>query len=479
MPNDEYKVEFTGDASDLSQAAEQAGRGMDSMDRKTDRARQTTKQHRAAMQGLGEEIKSQALQYASFAAVIGTVTAAIRANTEEVKRNAEAANQQKKAQLDLQFLRQGYSAADLQVVEDAASIIGGPNAQVEAAGAFAQLRSQTSHLTDDQQVEFFRQMAETTLTTSAPIQDLVPLFARGSLYVSDPNRLQNIMRKTQELSPEASPRALAQLLPRVLPLAGEDTGLAPEQIAGLLVTSMNLSGTPEMGATGLRNILSIISGGAQGAGADVLARAGADRGDAMQRLAALAGEDLSVERRTQLFGRENLVVASGLLNNLDLARRNVAEVVGVGRSGRDLTAEAIDEIYGQDRQQALRLATAQAQARVERQKGADVRAQEAALGRLFFEERMRAKGTSAFRREANLTGYDIATGMGLSPENATWVAGMFFGLPREMAELYTQGGPDAISRGLQAGPQTNVNIIGQQVNSGSDPVTDDYGRTQR
>lgn len=455
MADEEIRYRIIADTADAVRNVDDVADAERRMNTETERGRKGAGDLSEVFRGLQSELRNLVLGAAS----IHAVTEAFRMQTEELRKNAEMANRVKEAQLDLMFLSQDLNLEELAMVNRAAGVVGGEDAQVEVAGAFAQFKSQTAHLSSTQRNAYFQQLIESSLTTSAAPSSLVELYSRGSLYVSDPNRLQNIIRQTQILSPEASPQALAQLLPRVLPLAGQDTGLAPEQIAGLLVTAMSQSGSPEMGATGLRNILTIISGGVQGEGANILAATGANQGNALQRLEALAAANLSIEQRTQLFGRENVTLATSMMGNLGLARSNINQIVGATSGGADLTAEAIANMYGGDAQTRTMLQQRQAEAELAAARAADADAQFSQMIRQRYEADLVRQGVSPIGRKARLIWFDLHAAHG----NVT---------PERVAN-------DPALRGYLDGPVTDVTIINQQINNGDEPAARKDGRNQQ
>ena len=131
---------------------------------------------------------------------------ALRTSQQAMQENARVANELKEAQRNLQFLSQGFGPEELKATANAARLKGGQDAVLDAQTAFADMKSQTASMSDADRIALFNQLVQTSLTTDAPMSELVSLFAKGSQYVADPERLQSIIRKTQELSPAASPK---------------------------------------------------------------------------------------------------------------------------------------------------------------------------------------------------------------------------------------------------------------------------------
>ena len=389
----------------------------------------------------------------------------LRLNTEELERNAAAANELKKAQVDLQFLSQGYRYDELAAVEAASNL--GTGTQAELAGVFANLKSKTAALDDQSRIALFEQLVETSLSTSASPSDLVGLFARGSQFVNDPERLQNMIREAQRLSPAASPTALEATLPSSLAV-GNTVGLTAEQTTGLLVAA--ITANEESGANSLRNIMTILAGGTTPDGLDILKNAGASPGSGIvNQLDALRNANLGVEQITTLFGRENYSTISAILQ-LNQYGSNIESLYQATQGGRDLSQEAIQNIYSSDRQQALRLQNEQIKNQIQNLQARDVGAQEYELiGNLLELQRLEEGGSS-------LRG---AIDQGLYRA----LAGTEFLDPESAAALIRQSsiGPNRasgfIDQAIQAGPQTSVTIIGQQFNNAEDPGLVDSGRT--
>lgn len=388
--------------------------------------------------------------------LVGTagLVAAFRAQNEQLQENARLSNEVARSQLDLLFLNQGFKPGDIAVVDDVANMTGQSRASV--GQAFGQFKSKTSNLNDDQRLGFFRELAQTALTTEAPIGQLVPLFAQGSLYVNDPNRLQNIVRKTQELSPEASPQALAKLLPEVLPFAG-GLNLKPEEIAGLAVTAMTVSGSPDKGITALRNILLTLGGGGTDEQKALMEELGAPTSmGTFKQLAVLSGAQktggLGIEKMTGLVGKENAQVFLSMLQNPDLLRNNVSAIVAAGQGSKDLTEEAIVNIIGGSEQQKLRLQTEQATARIEGLKSKDVGAQKTMLARKLMEEEMIRRGYSPSARTVKLTAFDVAVFGGASAERAV-----------ELSEGFGDDLSDVVSNRIGQGPMLDAQMIGDNI----------------
>ncbi len=435
----------------------------------------------------------------------------IRATNEELKAQADLTNEQALALRDLQFLRAGFSAADLSIVDRGAVLTGEGRSAI--GGAFAELRSKTASLTDAQQVALFEELLETSLTTQNPASTLVPLFAKGSQFVADPNRLQSMLRKMQELSPAASPGVLASKFPQVLN-PGVDAGLTPEETGGLLVEALTVS--EENGATSLRNILTILAAPDTDARRQILSDRGAGPSiGVLEQLRVLQRGGMSLDDQVALVGRENLSVFGGLLrrNEFDSV---IGQINQASLGGTDITEDAIKNIFNEDERLRKAVQTRQVEQQTEGLRSNSRRAQDFALARSIVErELFKAFDQGALTKadvDAKLEMFDSAVAQGMSMEealNAVVLGRSFTNAARDLAPMATIGVPvigpfllghalffeddtqdpgfgpadlpDIVTEELEAGPRRslsqvrgvqNVTIVnvGNQFNNG-DPTT--------
>lgn len=412
------QIKRTGDAAEQSgerskKAGDQTRQAGDEIRKSGDAAEDASRKH-DKLGTTWSNLSNDVL--VAGAAAVGALTAALRLNTQELERNAEAANRVKEVQIDLQFLSQGYRPDELAAVRAAAEKKGGPNALSDMATTFAELKSKTAAMGDRERVALFEQLVETSMTTSAPASSLVGLFAKGSQYVADPDRLQDIIRQTQILSPASSPKVLEKELPRAL-ATGAEVGLTAEETSGLLVSAMNID--EESGGTSLRNIMTILAGGTTPEGMKILEAAGAkpEQG-VLNQLDALRNAQLNPAQMTTLVGRENFVTFAGMLRQGQY-RDNIGSIYTTTQGTGDPTAEALQNILSGDRQQALRALTDQATTRIEGIRADDREAQEAMYVRKRLEEEMLKDDRAPYYINYKLWGYDQAVGVGMSPVAAT------------------------------------------------------------
>src|SRR3990172_2182488 len=286
-------------------------------------------------------IRGQLLGLVAPFAGIGALTTVLRLNSEAMAENVRLSRELAQAQRDLLFLSTAGSAAELAAVQRSAEIVGGEGARVELTGAFAQFKSQTANLSEQQRLGLWQQMIETSLTTATRPTELVELFTRGRNFVQDPQQLQNIIAQTIIESPESNPAVMARLLPRVLPI-GAAVGLQPAETAGLLAFAAGQAGSADEGATGLRNIIAALQGRGTPESQKILA--GLDLPQGMNffgQIAALtaaqAAGRLSLGELEAIGGRENLALFSSLLAKPQEMRQTVGRLVAAAGGEQDIT----------------------------------------------------------------------------------------------------------------------------------------------
>lgn len=465
---DELKLRMTVEGSPESirkiEAVAKAEKGLKTTTKAVgDEQEKTKKKTGLLMRGL-EGLRNSLLGVAG--SLTGIFIAALRASRREMLENADAANKLKNAQKDLIFLSNRLRKDELAAVRQASALTGQDEGAV--AQSFAQLKSQTSNLNDKQRQDLFQQQVLQSFTTSAPIGSLTNLFSKGSKFISDPKRLGNVIRQTQIESPEASPAKLAQLLPSVLAI-GREAGLRPEQSAGMFAFAAGRTGTAEEGKTGVRNIISILQGGATPEGLKILKGAGAtqDKG-VLGQLKSLSKAGLSLGDFTKIFGRENSAVASSFARDPEALFDTIGRIEEAGASKRNLTRDAVQDIFSKDRSLQLQVITAQAKARIQSIKARDIGSQEANAAKVLAEEQALIEGKGAFRRDFDALGFDVRRFLGGDgAESAAFIGG--------------DASDRAVRKGLR-GPDldvTKITIVAQQFNTGGDPFEQDSGQRDR
>jgi len=408
---------------------------------------------------------------------IGALTKLIQLNTDAIRENADATNRLKEAQLDLQFLNQGYRGDELAAVKRASEIVGGADAQAELAATYAQLKSKTASLEDDERIALFEQLVETSLTTTTKPSQLVPLFATASQFIADPERLQAIVRKTQELSPAATADLLAKEFPQAFG-AGRSAGLIPEQTAGLLASALKVD--EATGGTALRTILQVLSGAATPEQVKILEGIGAPPSMGTIGQLGRIGElirsgELSKADQVKLFGGPYQSIAAELALSGEY-QGNIEQIIQASQGGVDITQEAIRNIFAADAQQATRLKTRQVEAEIENIKSNDLNAQRIELAKKLMELEMRKRGYSEARIQLVLATMKVASGLGGSPELTIDV-----GAPGGNAFRTLTGGEyggdiaRAVKAALDALPDTDVSSIGDAFRNPDGPPLPDLG----
>lgn len=434
----------TEDEKRLAQATKQTGESADKasreLDRQSDATRKSGDEATDASRKSGklsssiDGLAQSAASYVAGVFGVGGVIEALRAQREEMELNAAAANRLKQSQLDLQFLGEGYNAAEIAAVRRAAEIKGGD--PTEAYVAYGEFKSKTATLTEAERLDLFAQQTESSLTTNEGIGALTPLFTKSfPFFGKNSERMQNALREAQNLSPVANPNKLSKDLPGILDL-GNRVGLSAEQSTGLLVAALSID--EESGANQLRNVL-LTLGGTQTPEQDKLLKSlGADEDQGiLKQLDALKSANLQASEIASISGKESFQVLSGLLGDSQY-RQFIASIEAKASSATDSTRTAIKGIYGQDEQQALRLKTDQAEARIELMRADDIDAQRAALGRKIVEEQLTKEDRYAITKILKLAAYDAAVGSGFSPASAADIAkGVGFRNILGGAELYT------------------------------------------
>lgn len=416
---------------------------------------------------------------------VGGLVAAWRANRDEMQQNVALIRELADAQRDFLFLSSGNTDSELGAIKDAAEIVGGPGSRVELTRTFAQLKSQTANISEEERLAIFQQLVETSLTTSAKPTELVELFSKGARFVPDPQQLQNIIAQTIIESPESDPAVLARLLPEVLP-AGVAAGITPAETAGALSFAAGEAGTASQGATGLRNILLALRGRGTPESREILERVGAGpEGNFFQQIDALSGAfgsgELGLADLEAIGGRENTALLSALLRNPQGLRDTVGRVVGA-QGGDDITRGKLERTLDEFAGQNTELLTRQSEARIESLRLNDTDSARANLGRLLFEEQLRQNGElSTFRRASQLFGYDVFTGLGISPETSVGLIEPFF--TDRISDPVTAGlngranldvgSIGRASGGTSGGGGTVNHFHGQVINNGRDPRTAD------
>jgi|GEM_PF-4656842 len=368
-------------------------------------------------------LRTQALGL--VAALVGAtgLLSALQKSRQEIEENAAAANRMKEAQLDLLFLRNDVQPEDLQMTKDAARLIGGKDALLDTNAAFALLLSQTPGMPEAKRRAIYREAVESKLTTSASLTETIPFYTGNIPFVEDPNELQGMYRKAQELSPEASPRKLARLSPRVMQITAEpDVDVAPADAMGFLVKGLELTkGDPDSGATHTKNFLLRLRGRQTPEGEEILERLNASREknlhDQVENLkTALESGQTNLAELQAIFGMETIQVALGQIRQYDSTQDYIKQIRESSSDGKDPTADALREIYGGDEQLSFMQKIKQAEAELEILKSEDINAQRIQLGRTLFEGELQRRGMSKYRRDLWLLGYDTLTGGGASPE---------------------------------------------------------------
>jgi hypothetical protein len=417
---------------------------------------------------------------------VGGLIAVWRANREEMEANVRVIRELAEAQRDFLFLSSGNTAEELDAIKDAAEIVGGKGSRALLTRTFTQLKSQTADLSEEERLGLFQQLIETSLTTSTSPTDLVELYSKGIRYEPDPQRLQNIIAQTIRDNPESSPAVVGRLLPQLLPV-GSAAGLTAAESAGAFSFAAGAAGSPEQGATGLRNIILALRGRGTPESREILERVGAGPDlNFFGQLSALGSAfdsgQLNLPDLESIGGRENTALLSALLRGRGDLNANVRRAVSAS-TGEDITRVTLERTLDEFATQNIELLTRQAEARVESMRLEDTDAQRAALGRLLFEEALRRNNAlSPYRRGFQLIGYDVLTGFGLSPENAVGAiepTGTDLFSDPVAAGLNGRANID-VSRigrgGTSGGGGTVINNYGTTIHQGKDPYTSDLGR---
>jgi hypothetical protein len=387
--------------------------------------------------------------------------AALRLARQEMEENARAASELKKAQLDLQFLNQGFNAAELDAVRQFSEKTG--RDQSEVATAFAELKSKTAGLTDEERLDAFRQIAETSLTTSGSLTPLVNAFAFGLPTVPNAEALQNLLRGVQREAGVSSTEEVAQLFLAT----GRETGLTPAESGGIFSFATTKVPDAARARTQARNILLRLQGDQTPESEAILSQAGAtpDVGvmEQLRRLnAAQQRGELGAKEITQLFGTENFVLGSQLIGGIGEVEQTIGRINTDVTGGEDLTREAIQNIFAGDEQQRLRLQAAQIDQQIKNQRAGDANAQRVAVARKLLERELRSQGAAPARIAIQLAAFDAAAGTGRSAESA-----LQFGFAADPRPVGGDATADMEARtrafrDLGAGPDLDTSTIGAE-----------------
>lgn len=364
------------------------------------------------------------------AGMLGTngVIAVYRMLNEEMERNARLTREAADAQLDLQYLSQTFDPQEREFVNRAAVAAG--RQLPETLRAYAGLKSFFPGLDDQTLQSLFLQIAETAVTTTAPLETLTGAFQGLFDVTRDPQQAQNILRQTIVQGGRSDPGVISKLLGKFLGPGINVGGLSPAQAAGAVAGVTGLTTQqPEEQVQGLLTFMLQVMGDSPPEVKRLLAKAGVDTSQGF--FPAIEGITSAVNRGAlskaqfqTIVSREGIKVASALLDPTKRAEffAKINRVVEAGASDRDLTADAIANQFRADPTAARNYAIKQAEAREQIMRAQDADALEIELGAKLLENTLYEQGMNVVGRKSALGLYRSLTAFGMAPENAASIS---------------------------------------------------------
>jgi len=294
------------------------------------------------------------IKLVAIATAVRVVTAAFRANTEEIDKNAEAAIRQAEKLLRLQHLGDLFKEKPDVRKEVEAYAEFGRRPFEEVADAWYNLRSKSGALSPQTRKSILQEALELGRTDpEMPLDTLVDMF---TLYAkktgqTDANRIQNILKQT--ITEAGGGGAdVASYMPRFLPtgMAGDLTG--PEA-AGLWAYATTQTSNAAVATTGLQALFLGLQGKGTPESAKIIEGLGIDpKMPFFQKMGLLSAARKSgkfgLGQAEQLAGREGSSLLLDMLKDPAAMMRTVSRVVAVNRGDIDLARTGIEELLGQD-----------------------------------------------------------------------------------------------------------------------------------
>ncbi len=295
-----------------------------------------------------EQMSSYAKQ-AAAAVGIGALTKALRENSEAMQENAEIAASQQRRITRLQFMGDFFAEHPEARAEVRAYAEFGRRPAEEVADAWYNLRSKGAFLDDEAQHGMLQEALEISRTDpDVGVDTLVDMFLLYSKKTGerDANRIQNVIKQTIAEA-GAGAKDVASQMPKFLPwgIAG---GMSGAESAGLWAYATTELGDAGEATTALRMVYQGLEGQWTPAQKRLMRRLGVKPGMSfMEKLEALGGKDLSVAQLDVLAGRGGAMLSS-LTKNIEDAKAAMGRITAVDRGDIDLTAAAIEDVFGKD-----------------------------------------------------------------------------------------------------------------------------------
>jgi hypothetical protein len=358
-----------------------------------------------------------------FAKVIGEITKAIQMQTQAMEENARVAESQQNSLLRLQFLGEFFKEKPELRQEVMALSEYGRRPFEEVAGAYYNLRSKASSLSQDQQSSILKEALEMGRTDPAmPLNTLVDMF---SLYAKltgskDMNRVQNVLQKTVEQA-GGTGADVAAYMPQFLPV-GLSGGLSGAQAAGLWAYVTTQTSSPSIATTGLRATFMGLQGKGTPESAKLLKQLGiSDNMDFTTKINTLSSAyragTFGLGEAEQVAGREGSSILLSMLQNPKDMAQIMSNVVAADRGDIDITGSMIKQLMGSD-------PTAQSEENIRllgvavaNQKARDPDALKTKEMKLRQEYVMREKGTPEYGISLMNSILGVSTGFGVDPNS--------------------------------------------------------------
>jgi len=387
---------------------------------------------------------------------------AIRSEMQAFVQDTEAVVE---ASLNLQFLDQEFDPQQREFVGKAAAFAG--RSVTETARAFGELRSRLPQLDKQQQQQLFLQVAESGLTTEAPLQSLVNAFATIQQFEKDPQKAQNILREAINQAGVSDPGKLSPLFAKFLGVGTGLGGLDAGEAAGVAAAATGLGLNPEEAITGIKNVTLSLRGKGTPAGRGILDAAGiAQDAPLLQQLqslsAAVQSGQITEAQLEEIGGREAVGVFSSLVDPQQLKDflAKVRSVDAAQDTDRDLTAEVIQNQVKDDERLRLSINLRQERARLEAARATSERSLDAMrseLGKVTFERAQFEEGVGTIGRGASGFVFDTATFLGFDPITAS-----------RLGEFGTSPATEAVEQNIQRSGTGNLIINYGRINQGQE-----------
>jgi len=420
MPGRDYVIRMRVDGGDVSRREiEEAKKGIIASERSTRAMTQAKRElgveSKRVWGGMTGQVAGALTSLVSVGATIGLVRQAYSGWKQDMQENLRVARQTTVGLTDLLFL--GDRVRDPKFRQTVAVAAGKAlRGETETGMGLYALESMTSTLTVGQRAKLEAEMFQhARMAKSVPLPDLAKLYGKVASVGGRPgeqfdaNVIQNIVAQFMEKAAITNPSEVGSVLTRALAM-GPMAGLSRQQMAGLTAEGTAITGSPEMGATGVEALTRVLMG-AKGEKLGL-------RGNLIERIGQLRDKGLSPAKIGELLGESGMRM-SELLPTWDQRRGRIGEFVAATGPGRDILGEKLGIAKGMQpeyvyEQQLRRLDIEEEQLKAEEA----ARDRKAVLAQRALTNFNRRRGAGSLRRSLDTAILQTAIWLGADPERS-------------------------------------------------------------